>query len=97
VVHAAGAEATLGNLEPLTRFTDNIVPGNTNLVEPDLCMTMRGVPVTSVNHLATYGVFSSVSGIKSAEERTQLLDSFARMYAPAIGTGQPWSTWGRPG
>ena len=42
-------------------------------------MTMRGVPVTSVNHLATYGVFSSVSGIKSAEERTQLLDSFARM------------------
>ena len=60
-------------------------------------MTMRGVPVTSVNHLATYGVFSSVSGIKSAEERTQLLDSFARMYAPAIGTGPTMEYLGQTG
>ena len=60
-------------------------------------MTVRGVPVTSVNHLATYGVFSSVSGIKSAEERTQLLDSFARMYAPAIGTGPTMEYLGQTG
>ena len=50
-------------------------------------MAMRGVPVTSVNNLATYGVFSSVRSLASEDERTQLLDSFARMYAPAIGTG----------
>ncbi|GIS93207.1 MAG: hypothetical protein CM1200mP22_04440 [Dehalococcoidia bacterium] len=31
-------------------------------------MTMRGVPVTSVNHLASYGVFSSVSGINSQDD-----------------------------
>ena len=50
-------------------------------------MAMRGVPVTSVNNLATYGVVSSVRSLASEDERTQLLDSFARMYAPAIGTG----------
>ena len=60
-------------------------------------MTMRGVPVTSVNHLASYGVFSSVSGINSQDERTQLLDSFARMYSPAIGTGPTMEYLGQPG
>ena len=60
-------------------------------------MTMRGVPVTSVNHLASYGVFSSVSGINSQDERTQLLDSFARMYSPAIGTGPTMEYLGQTG
>ena len=60
-------------------------------------MTMRGVPVTSVNHLASYGVFSSVSGINSQDERTRLLDSFARMYSPAIGTGPTMEYLGQTG
>jgi len=60
-------------------------------------MTMRGVPITSVNHLASYGVFSSVSGINSQDERTQLLDSFARMYSPAIGTGPTMEYLGQTG
>jgi len=60
-------------------------------------MAMRGVPVTSVNNLATYGVFSSVKSLTSAEERTQLLDSFARMYAPAIGTGPTMEYLGQTG
>ena len=60
-------------------------------------MTMRGGPVTSVNHLASYGVFSSVSGINSQDERTQLLDSFARMYSPAIGTGPTMEYLGQTG
>ena len=60
-------------------------------------MTMRGVPITSVNHLASYGVFSSVSGINSQEERTQLLDSFSRMYSPAIGTGPTMEYLGQTG
>ena len=58
-------------------------------------LTMRGVPVTSVNHLETYGVFSSVR--TSEQERTQLLDSFARMYAPAIGTGPTMEYLGQTG
>ena len=58
-------------------------------------LTMRGVPVTSVNHLETYGVFSSVRS--SEEERAQLLDSFARMYAPAIGTGPTMEYLGQTG
>jgi len=60
-------------------------------------MTMRGVPVTSVNHLNTYGVFSSMSGINSEQERAQLLNSFARMYAPAIGTGPTMEYLGQTG
>ncbi len=60
-------------------------------------MAMRGVPVTSVNNLATYGVFSSVRSLTSDEERTQLLDSFARMYAPAIGTGPTMEYLGQTG
>ena len=43
-------------------------------------MTKRGVPVTSVNHLPTYGVLSSNPGITSEEDRSQMLNSFARMY-----------------
>ena len=58
-------------------------------------MTMRGVSVTSVNHLAPYGVFSSVRS--SEQERAQLLDSFARMYAPAIGTGPTMEYLGQTG
>ena len=60
-------------------------------------MAMRGVPVTSVNNLATYGVFSSVRSLASEDERTQLLDSFARMYAPAIGTGPTMEYLGQTG
>ena len=60
-------------------------------------MAMRGVPVTSVNNLATYGVFSSVRSLTSDEERTKLLDSFARMYAPAIGTGPTMEYLGQTG
>ena len=60
-------------------------------------LAMRGVPVTSVNNLATYGVFSSVRSLTSNEERTQLLDSFARMYAPAVGTGPTMEYLGQTG
>jgi len=50
-------------------------------------LALRGVPVTSVSNLESYGVMSSVPGISGEEERARLLDRFARMYAPAIGTG----------
>ena len=60
-------------------------------------LTMRGVPVTSVNHLPTYGVLSSNPGIGSDQERVQLLDSFAKMYAPAIGAGPTMEYLGQAG
>ena len=60
-------------------------------------MTMRGVPVTSVNHLPTYGVLSSNPVIESDQDRVQLLESFARMYAPAIGTGPTMDYLGQAG
>ena len=60
-------------------------------------LTMRGVPVTSVNHLPTYGVLSSNPGIESDQDRVQMLESFARMYAPAIGTGPTMDYLGQAG
>jgi uncharacterized protein (DUF1501 family) len=60
-------------------------------------MTLRGVPVTSVNHLPTYGVLTSNPGITSEQERDQLLNSFARMYAPAMGTGPTMDYLGQAG
>ena len=60
-------------------------------------MTMRGVPGTSVIHLPTYGVLSSNPGIESDQDRVQMLESFARMYAPAIGTGPTMDYLGQAG
>jgi uncharacterized protein (DUF1501 family) len=49
-------------------------------------MAVRGVPVTSVSDLESYGVLSSVPGL-AVQEKGRVLERFARMYAPAIGTG----------
>ena len=47
-------------------------------------MVAPGVPVASVGNLETYGVLTGVAG---EQERGEALDVFARMYAPAIGSG----------
>ncbi len=60
-------------------------------------LAMKGVPVTSVNHLPSYGVLSSNPGITSEQERNQLLQSFARMYSPTIGTGPTMDYLGQAG
>ena len=60
-------------------------------------LALRGVPVTSVSNLESYGVMSSVPGISGEEERARLLDRFARMYAPAIGTGATMDYLGQTG
>ena len=44
----------------------------------------RGVPVASVANIETYGVLTGIAGV---DERAQALEVFARMYAPAIGSG----------
>ena len=60
-------------------------------------LALRGVPITSVSNLESYGVMSSVPGISGEGERARLLDRFARMYAPAIGTGATMDYLGQTG
>ena len=60
-------------------------------------LALRGVPVTSVSSLESYGVLSSVPGVAAEAERSQILDRFARMYAPAIGTGEVMDYLGQTG
>ena len=57
-------------------------------------LAMTGVPVASVAVLATYGV---LTGITEPAERDQALDVFARMYAPALGTGPVMDYLGQTG
>ncbi len=60
-------------------------------------LALRGVPVTSVSSLESYGVLSSVPGVAAEAERTQILERFARMYAQAIGTGEVMDYLGQTG
>ena len=60
-------------------------------------LALRGVPITSVSNLENYGVLSTVPGISAEQDRTQILDRFARMYAPAIGTGATMDYLGQTG
>lgn len=93
-----GVDGWLGKvIRDLDPAGDNVLKG-VNLGQGlPRALTMRGVSVTSVNHLASYGVLSSVPGIASQQEHAELLDSFARMYAPAIGTGPTMDYLGQTG
>ena len=60
-------------------------------------LALRGVPITSVSSLESYGVLSSVPGVAAAEERNKILDRFARMYSPTIGAGPTMDYLGQTG
>ncbi len=60
-------------------------------------LALRGVPVTSVSSLESYGVLSSVPGVAEETERVQILERFARMYAPAVGTAPVMDYLGQTG
>ena len=60
-------------------------------------LALRGVPVTSVSSLETYGVLSSVPGVSAEEEHNKILDRFARMYSPTVGTGPTMDYLGQTG
>ena len=60
-------------------------------------LALRGVPITSVSNLESYCVMSSVPGMTGEQDRARLLDRFARMYAPAIGTGATMDYLGQTG
>jgi len=57
-------------------------------------MALPGVPVVSVGDLDSYGVLNS---FVSEQRRTEALDTFARMYAPAVGVGQVMDYLGQTG
>ncbi len=60
-------------------------------------LALRGVPVTSVSDLDNYGFLSGVPGLSAEQERSRLVERFARMYAPAIGTGPVMDYLGQTG
>ena len=60
-------------------------------------LALRGVPITSVSNLENYGVLSTVPGIDPQQDRTKILERFARMYAPAIGTSATMDYLGQTG
>ena len=60
-------------------------------------LVVRGVPVTSVSDLEAYGVLTGAPAISGAQEKARVLERFARMYAPAIGTGPVMDYLGHTG
>ena len=60
-------------------------------------LALRGVPITSVSNLENSGVLSTVPGIDPQQDRAKILERFARMYAPAIGTGATMDYLGQTG
>lgn len=57
-------------------------------------LALAGVPVASVGALENYGVLTSIA---DQQQRSDALDVFARMYAPAIGTGPTLDYLGQTG
>ncbi len=83
-----GTEGWLGKvIRDLDPQGENVLTGVNFGQGLPRALALRGVPVTSVSDLASYGVLSNVPGINSEQERDRMLDLFARMYAPTIGSG----------
>ena len=83
-----GTEGWVGRvIRDLDPKGENVLKGVNFGMGLPRAMAVQGVPVTSVSDLESYGVLSGVPSI-AEQEKTQVLERFARMYAPAIGTGQ---------
>ena len=57
-------------------------------------LAMPGVPVACVNDLDNYGL---LTGISEERKRARILDKFARMYSPAVGSGPVMDYLGQTG
>ena len=57
-------------------------------------LVARGVSVASVADLSTYGLLTS---IEEEAQRTRMLERFAKMYGPAVGTGPVMEYLGQTG
>ena len=81
----------LGTEGWLGRATREIDPNKENVVTtvsfgPSLfrALALPGVPVACVDDLESYGF---LPGISEQQQRSRILDRFARLYSPAIGSG----------
>ena len=90
-----GTEGWLG------RVTKELDPKKENVVTsvsfgPSMfrALASPGVPVACVDDLDTYGF---LPGIAEQEQRMRILDRFARLYSPAIGTGPVMDYLGQTG
>ena len=92
---------TLGTEGWLGRATREIDPNKENVITtvsfgPSLfrALTLPGVPVACVDDLDNYGF---LPGISEEQQRTKILDRFARLYSPAIGRGPVMDYLGQTG
>ncbi len=91
----------LGTEGWLGRATREIDPNKDNVVTtvsfgPSLfrALALPGVPVACVDDLENYGL---LTGIQEEQQRLKILDRFARLYSPAIGTGAVMDYLGQTG
>lgn len=83
-----GTEGWLGKvIRDLDPRGENVLTGVNFGQGLPRALALRGVPVTSVSDLASYGVLSDVPAVSTDAEQTRMLELFKKMYAPAIGTG----------
>ena len=92
---------TVGTEGWLGRATRELDPGQENVISTvnigqglPRALVVRGVPVASVPDLATYGLFT---GMEAEQQRDAMLDTFSRVYSPAIGRGQVMEYLGSTG
>ena len=90
----------LGTEGWLGRATRDLDPNKENVLTtvsfgPSLfrALALPGVPVAVVDDLDNYGLLPNIAG----EQRNKVLDRFARMYSPAIGTGAVMDYMGQTG
>ena len=80
-----GIEGWLGRtIKAIDPNGDNVLTGVNFGRGLPRSLAMEGVAVASVGDLSSYGLLTD---IERESERTEALDLFGRMYAPAIGTG----------
>ncbi len=91
----------LGTEGWLGRATAEIDPNKENVITTVSfgsslfrALTFPGVPVACVDDLESYGFLPSIS---EEQQRTRILDRFARLYSPAIGTGPVMDYLGQTG
>jgi uncharacterized protein (DUF1501 family) len=90
-----GTEGWLGRvIRDLDPKSENVLTGVNFGRGLPRALALTGVPVASVAVLETYGV---LTGITQEPDRSEALDVFARMYAPAAGTGPVMDYLGQTG
>ncbi len=90
-----GNEGWLGRVvRDLDPKAENVLTGVNSGRGLPRALALTGVPVASVAVLESYGVLTGITG---EPDRSEALDTFARMYAPAAGTGPIMDYLGQTG